>query len=1064
MALSTDLISQFVKVTNDDKKTKKDATVYGTIKVENKDTDNEKKYVQLDGSTGQIPITSSTVEVNGDDRVTVMIKNHKAVVTGNLTSPAVEETKMVKTVESEVAKVDELYAKKADVNDLEAEVAKIDELYAKKATVDELYAKKADVEEVYAKKATVDDLEADVAKIDELYAKKTTVNDLEADVAKIDTLMFGSAGGNTIQTEFANSVIQQVGDAQIGDALIESISAGKITAGELNTNQVKIVSDDNSLNIQDGTIQIKDADQNVRVQLGKDGDSNYSIAIYDENGNVVFTEGGFEQPIIRNDMVSDTANIAAHKLDIDSLFEEINDSSNTIKSTKVYLDEEKQTLDVAFKSLTTEVTDQGEIISSQGTAISAIQGQISSKIWQQDIDTATDEMSTKYSTLEQEVDSFKTTVSDTYATKTSLTDTYNRTIHKSGTIDLTGDEYDVDTYYPVVGNVMPYDGYRHVAVNVQLNSGSKPSWSTHDGGFTCNVSVRMKAGGWGTVDANTLGWIDDFTYNFCDKMPAYICQNRNASRPVLYLRGGGRYFVFTDYDASWTIYTEDYTQSNTTFSPTTNPSNSPNLVDNWKTVSRVSTAESSIEQLADRITANVTETTILGTRMSTIEQTADDLSVSLKSLEVGGRNYILSSAVMVDGNASNGITLTTQDDGGVKVVTVSGNGNWHSWYQPNVANSNLSDGDEFTFSVDIKCDEGSTGKPTIYIKSGMGYYTLNGTISTKYTRLYYTGIWNSTNNVQFHFGWNNTVGTFYVRHPKLEKGNRYTDWTPAPEDIENDILDASKTATNYLNFSSSGLVIGDLTSSTLGKNVLIDSDSVDIRNGDTTLASFGADYLYLAKNSRNAKIDLCNGLATMYHESKYSYDTIFIIDTGNTTEIMGLINPLCITSVDDLDQVSIQFANANGVMGGVGIVGSWLRRFGSNMFDTYTILDSGNYDEVMDSGWFYGGAIGDGFSIYANDTQIQYRKIGKIVHIRGAVKPTTDIAGSTTSYTIFTLPEGYRPSAPVYARCQGSSANSWLLSVTAAGAVRFSRYGYGTTYVTATAGTWLPFDVTFFID
>lgn len=41
---------------------------------------------------------------------------------------------------------------------------------------------------------------------------------------------------------------------------------------------------------------------------------------------------------------------------------------------------------------------------------------------------------------------------------------------------------------------------------------------------------------------------------------------------------------------------------------------------------------------------------------------------------------------------------------------------------------------------------------------------------------------------------------------------------------------AAKTATNYLNFSSSGLVVGDMTASTLGKNVLIDSDSVDIRN------------------------------------------------------------------------------------------------------------------------------------------------------------------------------------------------------------------------------------------
>lgn len=74
---------------------------------------------------------------------------------------------------------------------------------------------------------------------------------------------------------------------------------------------------------------------------------------------------------------------------------------------------------------------------------------------------------------------------------------------------------------------------------------------------------------------------------------------------------------------------------------------------------------------------------------------------------------------------------------------------------------------------------------------------------------------------------------------------------------------AAKTATNYLGFSSSGLVVGDMTASTLGKNVLIDSDSVDIRNGTTTLASFGASNIYLGKNSTTSVINLCNGSATM---------------------------------------------------------------------------------------------------------------------------------------------------------------------------------------------------------
>ena len=61
-----------------------------------------------------------------------------------------------------------------------------------------------------------------------------------------------------------------------------------------------------------------------------------------------------------------------------------------------------------------------------------------------------------------------------------------------------------------------------------------------------------------------------------------------------------------------------------------------------------------------------------------------------------------------------------------------------------------------------------------------------------------------------------------------------------------DMLD--KNITNFMNFDDSGLVIGDATKGTLGKNVLIDSDSVDIRDGNTTLASFTGDTVSLCED------------------------------------------------------------------------------------------------------------------------------------------------------------------------------------------------------------------------
>lgn len=117
---------------------------------------------------------------------------------------------------------------------------------------------------------------------------------------------------------------------------------------------------------------------------------------------------------------------------------------------------------------------------------------------------------------------------------------------------------------------------------------------------------------------------------------------------------------------------------------------------------------------------------------------------------------------------------------------------------------------------------------------------------------------------------------------------------------------------------------------------------------------------------------------------------------------------------------------------------------------------------IGDSGWI-NATLSSRFNLYASDSECKYRKIGKYVQIHGVVKPKSAIAGSTTEYTIFTLPEGYRPSNSVYSLCQGSGKNTWLLRVNTDGTVNFSRYG---TTSTAEAGTstWLPFDMGFLID
>lgn len=75
--------------------------------------------------------------------------------------------------------------------------------------------------------------------------------------------------------------------------------------------------------------------------------------------------------------------------------------------------------------------------------------------------------------------------------------------------------------------------------------------------------------------------------------------------------------------------------------------------------------------------------------------------------------------------------------------------------------------------------------------------------------------------------------------------------------------EAAKTATNYLKFDSDGLCVGNQTGDTLGKNILIDSDSIDIRNGDTILASFSENTIDLGLLAEDSIINLCGGAGSI---------------------------------------------------------------------------------------------------------------------------------------------------------------------------------------------------------
>lgn len=137
-------------------------------------------------------------------------------------------------------------------------------------------------------------------------------------------------------------------------------------------------------------------------------------------------------------------------------------------------------------------------------------------------------------------------------------------------VDLSAATYDQNTWYTVVGEQLPQTGFAGIKVVVNLNSNTKPSWSTHSAGFSVDFHIDTQASGWGTTYAETIIYSD--TFNFCPVSPVSYKQLSYGSRPILYLRGGGKYRVFSTYNASWKIYKDGYTWQSGQYSQSAKPS------------------------------------------------------------------------------------------------------------------------------------------------------------------------------------------------------------------------------------------------------------------------------------------------------------------------------------------------------------------------------------------------------------------------------------------------------------------------------------------------------------
>lgn len=232
MKLSSDLIYQFAKITSPDTPKKTESTVFGTV-VDYGD----KLYVRIDGSDQLTPVNTTTTGLKAGDRVTVMIKDHSATVTGNTTSPSTSKDDLDDAKEeigNKITEVEILIADKVSTKEFDAEKARIDDLVAQNVTITgDLDAVNAKIENLEAENVTITgDLTAVNAEIENLKVTKLDVDIADIKYATVENLEATNAEIHNLVADYGDFKVLTTNKFTAIDASIKNLDAEKISVDE----------------------------------------------------------------------------------------------------------------------------------------------------------------------------------------------------------------------------------------------------------------------------------------------------------------------------------------------------------------------------------------------------------------------------------------------------------------------------------------------------------------------------------------------------------------------------------------------------------------------------------------------------------------------------------------------------------------------------------------------------------------------------------------------------------------------------------------------------------------
>lgn len=775
MALSQDLINQFVKLTDREEKPK-EVTVNGTYKMINGE-----EYVQIDGSEIWTPVTS-TVEAETGERVKVMIKNHTATVTGNISSPSAR-SKSVQDLKDEVDEQGNTI-KQLD-NTIEQQnnsIIQIDN-NIKQVNNDILQANNAINQQGNIIKQLGN----------EINQQGDVINSMNNDI---------TANSNEI-TAINNTIIQQNNTIiQHGNIIEQQGNIIKQQGNEINQHGNKIEQFNNEIEQQGNAItQLNNKilqQDNVIQQQGNIIDQQDNI-ITEHGNNITILNSGFS--IIDGVLVGlsqaiidelKTKHLDAEYATID--FANINMAAVTKLFTESGIIKDLVVQEGKITGELVGVTIKGDLI--EGNTIAAeklvVKGSdgLYYKLNIDGLNNVSTEQSSKFVLLDTKPENWETNYKNYYIVSG------NNYVHPT---DNEAPTWKANTYYKLSSTYETgLDGTNIVAKSITADKVSVTdlvAFGATIGGY--NITQHsIYSGGKSSVNNVSRGvYMDD------DGQIAF---------------GDNKNFIkfFKDTDKQYKIRiqaNEIYTSSGS-------------------------------KSIADQIEELAQDTTEAYNKAQAAQNSATSANNKIDNLEIGGRNYLQNSdfkkTTTISSETSKNPNLYPLYWGGYNAGISNPTTSYHAHidndtFGYNVIEFNESDGTRNWKGINIKLNDiiieydsyiFSFDAYTTLIGSkifgGFHYYKKDGT-----TRNFWSGQFsvnfNSEDNIEkwvrysvkvplnddidfskdiafYVYGYGFTSNAIcYINKLKLEKGNKSTDWTSAPEDLEDNIDNIQNNLTNF---------------------------------------------------------------------------------------------------------------------------------------------------------------------------------------------------------------------------------------------------------------------------